>query len=40
MIENATKNEIKFKSNMTRGNFAILGNVHKSKVRIQCVVGR
>ena len=31
VIENATKNEIKFKSNMTRGNFAILGNVHKSK---------
>ena len=31
VIENATKNEIKFKSNMTRGNFAILGNIHKSK---------
>ena len=31
VIQNATKNEIKFKSNMTRGNFAILGNVHKSK---------
>jgi len=31
VIRNATKNEIKFKSSMSRGDFAILGNVHKSK---------